>query len=288
MVIEKVHGLHATGMSLNDRFSMLASAAPDRVLQRKRRASVGSLISQNYNYSNRLIEQVARRLEMQAKRIALRQRLGYQQSNLRRVGSDGNLAGLRRSNSFGNLSQQSIKNRVAWRQSNNNLSRSASFSNLANLAWRARPARGFRKRGGGQRALRGKLRTGRQVGNRQVGQLRQRNGLQQNGQQRRGFQQRRGMRRRGGQQQNGQRRQGQQQNGTQTQNKQQAGAQGQRPQTARRGRARGRGGITRSQSQNRILTKEELDAQLDQYMSCTKAALDQELDNYMRNAMELE
>lgn len=72
MVIEKVHGLHATGMSLNDRFSMLASAAPDRVLQRKRRASVGSLISQNYNYSNRLIEQVARRLEMQAKRVTIR------------------------------------------------------------------------------------------------------------------------------------------------------------------------------------------------------------------------
>ncbi|KAH9642616.1 hypothetical protein HF086_011209 [Spodoptera exigua] len=282
MVIEKVHGLHSTGMSLHDRFSMLASAAPDRVLQRKRRASVGSLISQNYNYSNRLIEQVARRLEMQAKRLALRQRLGYQQSNLRRVGSEGNLSGLRRSNSFGNLSQQSIKNRVAWRQSNNNL------SNLANLARRARPARGFRKRGGGQRALRGKIRTGRQVGNRQVGQLRLRNGLQQNGQ-RRGFQQRRGMRRRGGQQQNGQRRQTQQQNGFQTQgNKQMGGAQGQRAQTARRGRARGRGGITRSQSQNRILTKEELDAQLDQYMSCTKAALDQELDNYMKNAMELE
>lgn len=69
MVIEKVHGLHATGLSLNERFSLLMNAAPDRILQRKRRASAGSIISQNYNYSNRLIEQVARRLEMQAKRV---------------------------------------------------------------------------------------------------------------------------------------------------------------------------------------------------------------------------
>lgn len=47
--------------------------------------------------------------------------------------------------------------------------------------------------------------------------------------------------------------------------------------------------MTRSQSQAQLLlTKEQLDAQLDQYMSCTKAALDQELDNYMKNAMELE
>lgn len=49
------------------------------------------------------------------------------------------------------------------------------------------------------------------------------------------------------------------------------------------------GGITRSQVQSRLLlTKDQLDAQLDQYMSGTKAALDQELENYMKNAMELE
>ena len=47
--------------------------------------------------------------------------------------------------------------------------------------------------------------------------------------------------------------------------------------------------VTRSQSHAQLqLTKEELDAQLDQYMSCTKAALDAELDNYMKNAMDLE
>uniref|UniRef100_A0A2A4K5A5 Chromatin target of PRMT1 protein C-terminal domain-containing protein n=1 Tax=Heliothis virescens TaxID=7102 RepID=A0A2A4K5A5_HELVI len=277
MVIEKVHGLHATGVSLNDRFSMLASAAPDRVLgQRKRRASLNSLISQNYNYSNRLIEQVARRLELQAKRQAMRQRLGFQQTGLRRFGSESSLPGLRRSNSFGNLSQQSVKNRVAWRQSNNNLSRAGSFNNLTKLAWRGRTMRGFRKRGGGQRMVPGRLRPNRQA------------------QQRNGFQQRRGVQRRGVQQRRGmQQRRGQQRRGVTRNNQQQANGQqqaAQRPQVARRGgaRGRGRGGMTRSQSQPRLLSKEELDAQLDQYMSSTKAALDKELDNYMKNAMDLE
>ncbi|PZC77437.1 hypothetical protein B5X24_HaOG203387 [Helicoverpa armigera] len=278
MVIEKVHGLHATGMSLNDRFSMLASVAPVRVAgQRKRRASLNSLISQNYNYSNRLIEQVARRLELQAKRQAMRQRLGFQQSGLRRFGSESSLAGLRRSNSFGNLSQQSVKNRVAWRQSNNNLSRAGSFNNLTKLAWSGRTLRGFRKRGGGQRMVPGRLRTNRQA--QQRNGLQQRRGVQRRGVQRRGMQQRRGQQRRGVQRNNQQQ---QQSNGQQQP--------GQRPQVARRGgaRGRGRGGMTRSQSQPRLLSKEELDAQLDQYMSSTKAALDKELDNYMKNAMDLE
>lgn len=64
MVIEKVHGLQSTTISLNDRFTMLAEAAPGRIFtQRKRRNSASSIISQNYNYSDQLIEQVTRRLE---------------------------------------------------------------------------------------------------------------------------------------------------------------------------------------------------------------------------------
>ncbi|KAM3958909.1 uncharacterized protein ACR2FA_007085 [Aphomia sociella] len=157
MVIEKVHGLQATSMSLNDRFTMLSSVAPVRVpMRQRRRPNMGSYFGQNLNFKNRtLIEQIARRLEQRAKRQALRQRLGI--PGLRRFGSESNLPGLRRSNSFGNLSQaQSIKNRVSWRQSNGNLSRSASFSNLSAGVWG-----GFRRRGV-QRALRGRFRGGRQ------------------------------------------------------------------------------------------------------------------------------
>ncbi|XP_026739020.1 chromatin target of PRMT1 protein-like [Trichoplusia ni] len=261
MVIQKVHGIHATGVSLHERFSMLAQAAPDRVAMRQRRRS---LVNQNLNYGDRLLEQVARQLQQQqARKQALRQRLGLPQPGLRRFGSEGSLAGLKRSNSFGNLSQQSVKNRVAWRQSNFNLSRSSSFNNFNNLAWYGRALRGFRKRGS---ALRGRFRAGRQG----VGRM---------SQQRVGFQQRRGAARRGLQQQ--------QRRAPATPAQQHAQP---RPQLARRGagRGRGRGGLSRSQSQSRLLSKEELDAQLDQYMSCTKAALDQQLDNYMKSAMELE
>lgn len=250
MVIEKVHGLQATSITLNERFTLLAKATPDRVAMRPRRRSVGNIL--NFNNRN-LIEQIARRLEQQAKRQALRHRLGFaNQAPLRRFGSESSLPGLRRSNSFGNLSQQSIKNRVSWRQSNGNLSRSGSFSAVGAGVWRGRLMRGFRRRGGGQRALRGRFRGGgRQV----VGRL------------------------------------------TRVQHKRRGAARPQlarrgnaRPQVARRGsaRGRGRGGILRNQNNNKLLTKEELDAQLDQYMAGTKAALDRELDDYMKNAMDLE
>lgn len=74
MVIEKVYCVQATSISLNDRFTMLAKAAPDRVamrqLQQRRRNSMG-LMGQNLNYNNnrQLMEEVARRLELQAKRV---------------------------------------------------------------------------------------------------------------------------------------------------------------------------------------------------------------------------
>ncbi|XP_059045929.1 chromatin target of PRMT1 protein-like isoform X2 [Achroia grisella] len=234
MVIEKVHGLQATTMSLNDRFTLLASVTPNRVpMRQRRRPSAASYFAQNqnFNYKNKnFIEQIARRLEQQAKR-AIQQRLG----GLRRFGSESSLPGLRRSNSFGNLSQASIKDRVSWRQSNGNLSRSASFSNLASVgAWR-----GLRRRGGPNRMLRGRLRGARQGGGRAWRPGRPR-------------------------------------------------PQPLRPPRANRGRARGRGGVVRNQVQKPVPTKEELDAQLDQYMAGTKSALDKELDNYMKNAMELE
>lgn len=38
----------------------------------------------------------------------------------------------------------------------------------------------------------------------------------------------------------------------------------------------------------KVPTKEELDAQLDQYMASTKSVLDKELDMYMKNAMEID
>ncbi|XP_052750921.1 chromatin target of PRMT1 protein-like isoform X2 [Galleria mellonella] len=255
MVIEKVHGLQATSMSLNDRFTMLASVTPNRVPLRQRRRTVSSYFGQNLNFKNKnLIEQIARRLEQQAKR-----RLGIP-GGLRRFGSESSLPGLRRSNSFGNLSQaQSIKNRVSWRQSNGNLSRSASFSNLSAGAWR-----GFRRRGGPNRALRGRLRGGRQgavrmwrtgrvgVGRVSAGRV----GAGRAGAGRAGA----GRARR----------------------------QPLRPQAGASGRPRGRGGAVRNQPQKPVPTKEELDAQLDQYMAGSKSALDKELEAYMKNAMDLE
>ncbi|CAK1594190.1 unnamed protein product [Parnassius mnemosyne] len=255
MVIEKVHGLQATGISLNDRFTMLASAAPDRVTRARtprRRTNIGSFgsigfFNQGFDINNRnLIEQIARKLQLQARRQALKQRLGIA-GPLRRYGSESSLPGLRRSNSFGNLNQrQNIKNRVAWRQSNNNLSRSASFGNLSQGTWRGR---GFRRRGGRVGALRGRVGTlrGRLRGSRmQFGRTfgRPANRMQ-----------------------------------TRTQNLRRR----------MRGRGRGRGGVVRNQTnQKPVPTKEELDAQLDQYMASTKTALDKELDAYMKSAMELE
>lgn len=74
MVIEKVHGLQATALSLNDRFTLLAKAAPDygvrQQQQQRRRNPLGSSLAQKLNLENRLlVEQVARQLEMQAKRV---------------------------------------------------------------------------------------------------------------------------------------------------------------------------------------------------------------------------
>lgn len=71
MVIEKVHGLQATGMSLNDRFTLLAAAAPDHVAARpRRRPSVNSYFNQNLNFKKQnLVDHIARRLEFEAKRV---------------------------------------------------------------------------------------------------------------------------------------------------------------------------------------------------------------------------
>ncbi|CAG5056921.1 unnamed protein product [Parnassius apollo] len=227
---------------------MLASAAPDRVARARtprRRTNIrpfGSIgfFNQGLDINNRnLIEQIARKLQLQARRQALKQRLGIA-GPLRRYGSESSLPGLRRSNSFGNLNQrQNIKNRVAWRQSNNNLSRSASFGNLSQGTWRGQ---GFRRRGGRVGALRGRLRGSRMQFGRTFG--RPANRMQ-----------------------------------TRTQNFRRR----------MRGRGSGRGGVLRNQTnQKPVPTKEELDAQLDQYMASTKTALDKELDAYMKSAMELE
>ncbi|KAI8437292.1 hypothetical protein MSG28_011664 [Choristoneura fumiferana] len=161
MVIEKVHGLQATSMSLNDRFTMLGSAPPPRPRMPRRRPSVGSLFNQNIklNQNQDLIEQLARRLEQQARRQSLRQRLGVGPGALRRFGSESSLPGRLRSNSIGSLNQRGIKSRISWRQSHGNLSRAASFGNLSQGTWRGRTLRGFRRRGA-NRALRGRLRGG--------------------------------------------------------------------------------------------------------------------------------
>ncbi|XP_046972097.1 chromatin target of PRMT1 protein-like [Vanessa cardui] len=153
MVIEKVHGLQATRISLNDRFTILASAATVAHVMKPRRRPSG-LFSLNHNVNNRvLMDQIAYRLGQQSRKQAVKQRLGM--PGLRRFGSESSLIGLQRSNSFNNLNQNSIKNRVAWRQSNMNLNRSASFSNLSQGFWRGR---GFRRRGGRMGVMRGRMR----------------------------------------------------------------------------------------------------------------------------------
>ncbi|XP_047537742.1 chromatin target of PRMT1 protein-like [Vanessa atalanta] len=153
MVIEKVHGLQATRISLNDRFTILASAATVAHVMKPRRRPSG-LFSFNHNVNNRvLMDQIAYRLGQQSRKQAVKQRLGM--PGLRRFGSESSLIGLQRSNSFNNLNQNSIKNRVAWRQSNMNLNRSASFSNLSQGVWRGR---GFRRRGGRMGVMRGRMR----------------------------------------------------------------------------------------------------------------------------------
>ncbi|XP_063381845.1 chromatin target of PRMT1 protein-like [Cydia fagiglandana] len=257
MVIDQVHGLQATCMSLNERFTLFAAApAPARPRTPRRRPSTGGFYSDNMNRN--LIEQIARRLELQAKRQALRQRLGIGAGGLRRFGSESSLAGLRRSNSFGDLSQRGVKSRISWRQSNGNLNRSASFGNLSGGAWRGRGLRGLRRRAGA-RVLRGRLRGGMNFGRiNRIGSRPLRG---------------RGVARGAGRGAAGGRR----------------GAAGGGGGGFTRGaaRGRGRGGISR-QTPKPVPTKEELDLQLDQYMACTKSALDKELEVYMKNAMELE
>ncbi|XP_061725716.1 chromatin target of PRMT1 protein-like [Cydia pomonella] len=270
MVIDQVHGLQATGMSLNDRFTMFAAApAPARPRTPRRRPSTGGFYSDNMNRN--LIEQIARRLEQQAKRQALRQRLGVGPGGLRRFGSESSLAGLRRSNSFGNLGQQGVKSRISWRQPNGNLNRSASFGNLSGGVWRGRGLRGLRWRVG-NRVLRGRIRGGmnfvriNRIGSRP---LRAR-GVGRGGARGRA----RGAAAAG--------------RGAAAAGRGRAGRGGAGRGFARgAARGRGRGGISR-QTPKPAPTREELDLQLDQYMAGTKSALDKELDSYMKNAMELE
>lgn len=54
-----------------------------------------------------------------------------------------------------------------------------------------------------------------------------------------------------------------------------------RGQSSGRGRGRGRGGATK-------VSKEDLDKQLDQYMSKSKGALDQDLESYMSKIQDVE
>ncbi|XP_014357862.2 chromatin target of PRMT1 protein [Papilio machaon] len=244
MFIEKVYGLHATNISLNDRFTMLAAVIPERLIRTRNpqpRRNIGNILNQNLNFNDGdLIEQIARKIQ-QAKRQAIKQRLRL---NIQRqqFNSENNLPGLRRSNSFSSLNQrQNIKNRVFWQQSNNNLSRSASFNNLSqgNMYGQV-----FRRRGGRV----GNQRTRLRGGGMQFGRVMSR-----------------------------------------AANKPQIRNQVHKQNGRRRLHGRGRGGVTRNQvNEKKIPTKEELDAQLDQYMASTKSALDKELDVYMKNAMEME
>ncbi|XP_013173173.1 PREDICTED: chromatin target of PRMT1 protein-like [Papilio xuthus] len=242
MFIEKVYGLHATNISLNDRFSMLA-VVPERLIRTRNpqpRRNIGNILNQNLSFNDGdLIEQIARKIQ-QAKRQAIKQRLRL---NIQRqqFGRENNLPTLRRANSFSSLNQnQNIKNRVFWQQSNNNLSNSASFNNLpqGNMYGQV-----LQRRGGTIGTPRTRLRGG-------------------------GMQFGRGM--------------------GLTANKPQIRTQARKQNGRRRMRGRGRDSVTRNQVNEKVPTKEELDAQLDQYMSNTKSALDRDLDVYMKNAMEME
>ncbi|XP_075984703.1 uncharacterized protein LOC142982194 [Anticarsia gemmatalis] len=152
MVIEKLHGLQATSMSLNDRFTLLANVTQEVVPVRRtrRRNTLENLFAQTYN-GDKFFEQVVRQAHQiaQQSRRAFKMRLGAPQP-LRRFGSENNLPRLRRASSAGNLNQ--IHKRVGWRQSNGNLSRSASFNNLSTMRGN------MRRRGAGQQ--RGRNRRG--------------------------------------------------------------------------------------------------------------------------------
>lgn len=72
MVIEKLHGLQATSITLNDRFTLLSTAGTDRAAMRmKKRPTVHQYLTQTLNIRNRfLIDQIARKLEYQMKRVS--------------------------------------------------------------------------------------------------------------------------------------------------------------------------------------------------------------------------
>lgn len=69
-MIEKLHGLQATNISLNDRFTLLATTAPITRIARPRRRSSG-MYSLNQNANRLLIEQIAQRLGQQSKRVGI-------------------------------------------------------------------------------------------------------------------------------------------------------------------------------------------------------------------------
>ncbi|VVD00287.1 unnamed protein product [Leptidea sinapis] len=222
MVIDKVYGLQRTGLSLNQRFTLLAQAQKARQTRPRRNSNIG--------YQNLAKQRLIEQLNQEGYRQAVKERLGW-----RSFGSDSNLPGLRRANSFGNLSQRSVTSGFIFFQG----------------GWRNW---GLQRRGGRMGFNRGRIRG--RGGFQQVGRMQSRQAGAQN--------------------------QGQTRAGPQNQ----AGA---RPQTGPRGRGRGRswgrGGANTNRPQ---VSKEELDLQLDQYMSSTKSALDKELDDYMKAAMELE
>lgn len=72
MFIEKVYGLSATNISLNDRFTMLAAIVPERLIRTRNpqaRRNIDNILNQNLNFDDEdLIEQIARKIQ-QAKRV---------------------------------------------------------------------------------------------------------------------------------------------------------------------------------------------------------------------------
>ncbi|XP_072933099.1 uncharacterized protein [Epargyreus clarus] len=260
MVIEKVHGLQSTGITLSERFAIMTAEHIARVAKVRRRpvANYQNVGIRKWNPSN----QTLRMFQLTPRQQPVKQRLGM--PGLRRFGSDGNLPGLQRSNSFGSLGQ--FRNRIPWRQSNGNLSRAGSVSNLSQASWHGRG--GFVRRGGRIGPLRGRMRgRGRQqqvgwprAGRPQGGRLQrpQRGAVRGRG---------RGRGRANNQQNNNQ------QTGNQQTGNQQTGNQGNRNQTNNQG--------NRNQQVKTVPTKEELDAQLDEYMATSQLALDKQLEEYM-------
>lgn len=84
MVIEKLHGLQATSITLNDRFTLLSTAGTDRAAMRmKKRPTVHQYLTQTLNIRNRfLIDQIARKLEYQMKRVSNKNINAYDPQNI--------------------------------------------------------------------------------------------------------------------------------------------------------------------------------------------------------------